>query len=149
MKERFSNKQMQYVTLGLVFIKVMATFGCFLYNRLLPAACPSVIYVYIFIFSLFSTNFDLALSWLPYLFVGSTLPVILSAVFLRYNQRGAGFCSFLLAVLCVADILFVVTYPLTGDLLFAIGGIGLNLLIIAASALIHLPAGKKAETPTE
>lgn len=145
MKKRFDNKQMQYITLGLTFIKVLATFGCFFYNRLLPVAFPAVIYVYIFIFSLFSTNFDLALSWLPYLFVGSVLPAGLSVLFIRYNQRGAGFAAFVLALLCTADILFVLAYPLTSDLLFAISGILLNLMIIASSALMHVPALKKTE----
>ena len=145
MKKRFYNNPLILIILLLVAFKVLATFGCFFHNRLLPATFPSVLYIYVFFLSLFTTDFSVALNWLPYLFIGASLPAIASCVILRHNRNAAGFASFLIAMLSLGDILFILVHPLTNDLIPALGAIGLNLMIIIAIVLLHLKNKKPAE----
>lgn len=137
MKSRFQNTTAMYVAFAFVLLKILLTFGTFLYNPLLPATFPSVLYIYVFIFSVFSTNFQLALQFLPFMFIGSCLPSVAAVLVLRTNRKGAGLASFFLMLLCLADILFIIVHPLVDNLLFTVGAILLNLAIIACTILMR------------
>lgn len=137
MRSRFKNTTAMYTAFALVLLKVIMTFGTFLYNPLLPATFPSVLYIYVFIFSVFSTNFQLALACLPFMFIGACLPTVVSVLVLRTNRKGAGLASFFLMLLCLADILFILVHPLVDNVLFTGGAIVLNLAIIACTVLMR------------
>ena len=145
MRSRFKNTTAMYAAFALVLLKVIMTFGTFLYNPLLPATFPSVLYIYVFIFSVFSTNFQLALQFLPFMFIGSCLPTVVSVLVLRTNRKGAGLASFFLMLLCLADILFILVHPLVDNLLFTGGAIVLNLAIISCTVLMRRWNPKKEE----
>lgn len=145
MKSRFQNTTAMYVAFAFVLLKILLTFGTFLYNPLLPATFPSVLYIYVFIFSVFSTNFQLALQFLPFMFIGSCLPAVAAVLVLRTNRKGAGLASFFLMLLCLADILFIIVHPLVDSLLFTIGAIVLNLAIIACTILMRRWNPKEAD----
>lgn len=145
MRSRFQNTTAMYAAFALVLLKILLTFGTFLYNPLLPATFPSVLYIYVFIFSVFSTNFQLALQCLPFMFIGACLPSVISVLVLRTNRKGAGLASFFLMLLCLADILFIVVHPLVENLLYTVGAIVLNLAIIACTVLMRRWNPEKAE----
>lgn len=145
MRSRFQNTTAMYAAFALVLLKILLTFGTFLYNPLLPATFPSVLYIYVFIFSVFSTNFQLALQFLPFMFIGSCLPSVISVLTIRTNRKGAGLASFFLMLLCLADILFVLVHPLVDHLLYTAGAIVLNLAIIACTILMRRWNPNKAE----
>lgn len=145
MKARFKNTTAMYTAFALVLLKILLTFATFLYNPLLPATFPSVLYIYVFIFSVFSTNFQLALQFLPFMVIGSCLPSVVAVLVLRTNRKGAGLASFFLMLLCLADILFVLVHPLANNVLFTVGAILLNAAIIACTILMRRWDPKKTD----
>lgn len=137
MKKRFEDLRLLYAAFVLLIVKVVATFVCFVYNPLLPATFPSVLYLYIFIFSLFSTNFNTALQFLPSMFIGASLPAIAALILARINRKGAGLATFFLALLSGCDILFILVHPLTNSWLFAGLAIALNVAIITCLGILN------------
>lgn len=119
-------------------LKVLCTFACyFLYNRLLPATFPSVLYIYVFFFSLFTGKMATALAWLPYLFIGAALPSVGAALVMWRNQKGAGVAAFFLMLLCLADMLFILVNGWTYDLVFTTFAMLLNLATVVFLILMH------------
>lgn len=138
MQVRFHRKKMMYCALIGAALKILCTFVCyFLYNRVLPATFPSMLYTYVFIFSLFSGKMSLALAWLPYLFFGAALPTIVTGLFLLRNKKGAGVAAFCLMLLCLADVIFVLINYATYGLLFTAAAVVLNFAIVAFLILMH------------
>ena len=145
MSHRFTNRKWMYSAFGLTFLKLLATFAWFFYHRVLTAAFPSVLYIYVFILSLFTSSLTLAQKLLPLIMAASVVPAAICVLLIRWNKKGASLGAFFLMLLSLADILFILVHPLTNDLLFAIGGIGLNLLIIGALTMMHVKSPRESQ----
>ena len=146
MKLRYANKKMMYAAFAAILLKVILTFGYFFYQRTVAGTFPSVLYMYLFILSLFPNGLENVTSLFAYLFVGASIPAILACVVLRHNRKYADYGAFIIALLSVGDILLMVTKGwLADDPIFVSGGIVLNLMICLFLLLMHR-SGAPGET---